>query len=155
MSYKSLLWQYPSLSVFASSFVINIGNPSFSLLTFPCNVPNLKFLIFTLGSPSNKMLIFMKFHPNQTFQDFIENILKQVSSLKMIYPANIYLLKFSSTIGNVLVFLLLTLNIFTSFSSVNIVDFDQVNVCWVLALRSGEIDTIALNYLTHSHTKTI
>ena len=73
----------------------------------------------------------------------------------MIYPANIYLLKFSNTIGNVLVFLLLTLNIFTSFASVNIVDFDQVNVCWVLALRSEEIDTIALNYLTHSHTKTI
>ena len=73
----------------------------------------------------------------------------------MIYPANIYLLKFSNTIGNVLVFLLLTLNIFTSFASVNIVDFDQVNVCWVLALRSGEIDTIALNYLTHSRTKTI
>ena len=73
----------------------------------------------------------------------------------MIYPANIYLLKFSNTIGNVLVFLLLTLNIFTSFASVNIVDFDQVNVCWVLDLRSEEIDTIALNYLTHSHTKTI
>ena len=31
----------------------------------------------------------------------------------------------------VLVFLLLTLNIFHSFFSASIVDFEQVNVCWV------------------------
>ena len=31
----------------------------------------------------------------------------------------------------VLVFLLLTLNVFHSFFSASIVDFEQVNVCWV------------------------
>ena len=32
------------------------------------------------------------------------------------------------------VFLLLTLNIFTAFSSVSIVDFEQVNVCFLMVL---------------------
>ena len=45
----------------------------------------------------------------------------------------------------VLVFLLLTLNIFTPFSTVSIVDFEQVNFSWIL---TGNIDWILMGILT-------
>ena len=51
-------------------------------------------------------------------------------------PPNIYLFKVNDV---VLVFLLLTLNIFRTLSSVSIVDFEQVNVSWVCMIMQRRI----------------
>ena len=40
----------------------------------------------------------------------------------------------NDVIAVVLMFLMLTLNIFHTFSSVSVVDFEQVNVIWVYAI---------------------
>ena len=53
----------------------------------------------------------------------LEKVAKYVQSLTIKTPENV--------IDVVQVFLLITLKIFTPFSSVSIVDFEQVNVSWV------------------------
>ena len=62
---------------------------------------------------------------NKKFEQEKKSLYKNISKSIHVDIANIYLFKVSDV---VLVFLLLTLNIFHTFLSVSIVDFEQVNV---------------------------
>ena len=57
----------------------------------------------------------------------IENSVKHQDGT---FPVNIYLFQTKNDV--VLMFLLLTLNIFHTFSTVILVDIEQVNVSWIL-----------------------
>ena len=60
---------------------------------------------------------------SKSTMETLEKVAKYVQSLTIKTPGNV--------IDVVQVFLLITLKIFTPFSSVSIVDFEQVNVSWV------------------------
>ena len=66
---------------------------------------------------------------NEKLEQEKKSLYKNISKSIHVDIANIYLFKAS---GVVLVFLLLTLNIFHTFYSVYIVDFEQVNVSKVV-----------------------
>ena len=80
------------------------------------------------------LLLFFK---NAYLSEIQVNVFDSSKCVRFDCPANIYLFNVNNTytrrtIDVVLVSLLLTLNIFTPFSSVFIVEFEQANIYWAL-----------------------